>query len=77
MTVWRVCEKGLKTLPSNIGISRKYCDPSRFCGYLVFDGKYLNVKGYAKGVVLLWGIDFETHDVPHYLLAPPNPTSLA
>lgn len=70
MTVWRVCEKHLKLLPSNMKISRRYTDPNRFGGYLVFDGKYLNVKGYPKGVVLLWGIDFQTHDVPHYLLAP-------
>lgn len=69
-TIYRKCFSQLKLLPSNIKITQRYADVNRYNSYLVFDGKYLNVKGYAKGVVLLWGVDFETHDVPHYLLAP-------
>lgn len=43
---------------------------SHYSGYLVFDGKYFPVKDYREGVVLLWGADFLTHDLPHFLLAP-------
>lgn len=70
MTVFRRGREALKDLPRNIQVTRKYSDPQKFSGILVFDGKYLNVKGYAKGAVLLWGVDFLTHDLPHYLLAP-------
>lgn len=69
-TIYRKCFSQLKRLPSNLRITQRYTDVNLYGGYLVFDGKYLNVKGYPKGVVLLWGIDFETHDVPHYLLVP-------
>lgn len=58
----------LRLLPANAEVTRRYC--GHFSGILVFDGKYLNVKGYAKGLVLLWGIDFLTHDIPHFFLAP-------
>ena len=70
MTVFRRCRKELKDLPRNSQITRRYCDPQKFSGILVFDGKYLNVKDYANDLVLLWGTDFLTHDFPHYLLAP-------
>jgi transposase-like protein len=43
---------------------------TRFCGYLVFDGKHFPVKGYKDNVVLLWGVDYLTHDIPHFVLAP-------
>lgn len=36
----------------------------------MFDSKYFPVKGYREDLVLLWGADFETHDLPHFLLAP-------
>lgn len=70
MTVFRRCQQALKNLPRNSQITRKYSDPKKFSGILVFDGKYLNVKGYPNNLVLLWGTDFLTHDFPHYLLAP-------
>lgn len=69
-TIYRKCVSRLKLLPSNLRITQRYADVNRYNGYLVFDGKYLNVKGYPKGIVLLWGVDFETHDASHYLLAP-------
>lgn len=70
MTVFRRCEVRLRSLPRNFQITKKYSDPKKFSGILVFDGKYLSVKGYEKGIVLLWGADFLTHDIPHHLLAP-------
>lgn len=68
MTVWRECEKKLKKLPDNLSVSARYCN--RYSGFLVFDGKYVNVKGYPRGVSFLWGADFFTHDLPHFVFAP-------
>lgn len=67
-TLWRSCLKELKLLPPNLEITREYCN--RYCGYLVFDGKWVKVKGYKMGRVLLWGIDYLTHDIPHFTFAP-------
>jgi len=36
----------------------------------VFDGKFFNVKGYRNNLVLLWGIDYFSHDIPVFTLAP-------
>lgn len=69
-SVYRRCLSQLKTLPRNLEVTRRCVDVSRYSGYLVFDGKYLPVKGYREGLVLLWGADFLTHDIPHFLLAP-------
>lgn len=68
MAIFRSCKKDLKALPSNIDITINYTN--RFCGYLVFDGKHFPAKGYDKDLVLLWGVDYLTHDVPHFVLAP-------
>lgn len=69
-TVYRRCLKELKSLPRNLEVTRRSIDLSRYSGYLVFDGKHLPVKGYPEEVVLLWGADFLSHDLPHFLLAP-------
>lgn len=69
MTVFRKCRTALKSLPSSNSVTRKYCDPKRYCGFLVFDGKYVSVKGYDRKIPLLWGADFLTHDIPIYRLA--------
>lgn len=68
MTAFRRCHQGLKNLPDNLDFTLRLCN--RYCGYLVFDGKYVNVKGYERGAVLLWGVDFLTHDPLHFTLAP-------
>jgi len=67
-SIFRSCERDLKALPSNLDITIKYAN--RYCGYLVFDGKWFPVKGYPNDIVLLWGIDYLTHDIPHFELAP-------
>lgn len=69
-TVYRRCLSQLKSLPRNLEITRKSVDLSLYSGYLVFDGKYLPVKGHPEELVLLWGADFLSHDLPHFLLAP-------
>lgn len=67
-TVSRSVRLELTKLPSNFEITSYYAN--RFSGILAFDGKYVNVKGHQNGLVLLWGVDFLTHDVPHFSLAP-------
>lgn len=34
------------------------------------DGKYLSVKHYEEKIPLLWGVDYFTHDIPVFILAP-------
>jgi len=58
----------LEKLPHCADVTRKYCN--RFCGILLVDGKYLKVKGYDKKIPVIYGIDYLTHDIPTYTLAP-------
>lgn len=37
---------------------------------MCFDGKYVSVKGYAKDIPVIYGIDYLTHDVPDFKLVP-------
>ncbi len=60
----------LRGIPSNLTITKDCCDSSKFNGYLEFDGKYVAVRGYRDKIPLLWGIDYATHDIPHFILAP-------
>lgn len=60
----------LLKLPTCSFVTSKYCGPSKWGGMLVFDGKYLSVKGYKKDIPIIWGVDYQTHDIPHFLLAP-------
>lgn len=34
------------------------------------DGKYLKIKGYKKKIPVIYGIDYLTHDVVHFVLGP-------
>lgn len=54
-------------LPHNADITRRFC--TRFCGILVVDGKYVQVKGYERKIPVLYGIDYLTHDIPTYILS--------
>lgn len=67
-SVARQYKEELKDIPHNNTLTQKYCN--RFCGIIVVDGKYIRVKGYEKKIPLLWGIDYLTHDIPVYFLAP-------
>lgn len=66
-TIYRLSQEKLDHLPHIADITRKYC--SRFCGILVVDGKYVAVKGYDRKIPVLYGIDYLTHDIPHYILS--------
>lgn len=57
----------LKNLPHCADITRKYC--SRYSGILLVDGKYAKVDGYGRKIPVLYGVDYQTHDIPHYLLS--------
>jgi hypothetical protein len=60
----------LEALPHNNEITLSYCNPKRFCGFLVVDGKFVAVKGYDRKIPFIYGIDYLTHDIPICLLAP-------
>ena len=54
----------LGSLPSNTLLTKEVCDPTRFSGILILDGKYVAVKGYSPKIPFLYGIDYLTHDIP-------------
>jgi len=66
-TIYRKVAPVLATLPHCADVTRKYC--TRFCGVLLVDGKYVAIKGYERKIPVLYGIDYLTHDIPHYYLS--------
>jgi hypothetical protein len=66
-SIQRICFEELKKLPSNNQFTFNYC--SRFSNIFLFDGKYVNVKGFKMGMVLLWGIDYFRHDIPVFTVS--------
>lgn len=59
-------EVGLKQLPTCIDVTRWYCQ--KFQGVLLVDGKYVKVKKNTRKIPVLYGVDYKTHDIPHYRL---------
>jgi transposase-like protein len=57
-------DKELALLPKNEWVTQTLCDPKRFSGILVMDGKYVAVKGFTRKVPFLFGLDYFTHDLP-------------
>lgn len=51
-------------MPDNTQLTKDLCDPSRFSGRLVIDGKYVKILGYEKKIPFIYGIDYLTHDIP-------------
>lgn len=66
-TVYAHVIQYFKNLPHCADITRAYC--SRFCGVIVTDGKFLRIKGFERKIPVIYGLDYETHDIPTYLLA--------
>ena len=66
-TMYRECKEAWEELKQCADITRTYCN--RFSGTLLVDGKYLKVKGYEREIPVLYGVDYYTHDIPHYLLS--------
>lgn len=54
----------IQALPDNASLTKTLCNPFRFCGILVIDGKYIGVKGYKQKIPFIYGIDYLTHDIP-------------
>jgi transposase-like protein len=65
--IYNTVSKYLKNLPHIADITRKYC--SRFSGIIEVDGKYIKVKGYERKMPVIYGIDYQTHDIPTYTLS--------
>lgn len=57
-------KKEIRSLPDNIFLTQALCDPARFCGILIMDGKYVAVKGFTDKIPFIYGIDYLTHDIP-------------
>jgi transposase-like protein len=55
----------LDQLPKNDWLTRAVCEPFRFSGILILDGKYVAVKGFERKIPFLFGIDYLSHDIPH------------
>ena len=63
--IYNRIEKELSQLPKNETLTKSLCNPARFSGILVMDGKYVKVKGFEQKIPLIYGIDYLTHDIPY------------
>lgn len=66
-TALRAYYKISGSIPHCVDITREYC--SKFCGILLVDGKYVSIKGYERKIPVTYGVDYLTHDIPHYILS--------
>lgn len=66
-SAYRKVNQELKKLPLCIDVTRLYCQ--RFQGVLLVDGKFVKVKSYERKIPVLYGVDYQTHDIPHYRLS--------
>lgn len=66
-TAYNRVNQGLEELPTCIDVTRWYCQ--KFQGVLLVDGKFIHVKRYDRKIPVLYGVDYQTHDIPHYRLA--------
>lgn len=66
-TAFRKVRKGLEELPLCIDVTRWYCE--KFQGILLVDGKYVKVKRYDRKIPVIYGVDYRTHDIPHFRLS--------
>lgn len=55
----------LNQLPNNTLLTKTLCDPKRFCGILVMDGKYVAVKDFSVKIPFIYALDYLTHDIPY------------
>ena len=68
VAVYKHVRKFLRGILSNLELTVRYADMNKYSGYLEVDGTYFSVKGFRRKLVLVWGIDFLTHDVPHFVI---------
>jgi hypothetical protein len=67
-TAFSKVQEELQKLPHCADITRNHC--SKFCGILLVDGKFLKVQPYKHKIPVIYGIDYLTHDIPHFVFAP-------
>jgi len=60
----------INRLPENYQLTQDLCDPKRFSGILIVDGKYVAVRPFEKKIPFIWGMDYLTHDIPYGDLYP-------
>lgn len=66
-TVYRKIKPLLNELPHCADLSRG--NDKHYCGILLVDGKYVHVKGYKDKIPVIYGIDYLTHDIVHFVLS--------
>jgi hypothetical protein len=66
-SAYNYCHKALQELPTCIDVTRDF--GQKYQGVLLVDGKYIQVKPYDRKIPVLYGVDYQTHDIPHYRLS--------
>lgn len=66
-TVYRQIRPFLSSLPHCADLSRG--NDKHYSGILLLDGKYTHVKGYPDKIPCLYGLDYLTHDIVHFLVS--------
>ena len=54
----------MERLPWSWELTRDLCNVNRYCHVLVMDGKYVAVGGFERKIPFVYGIDFDSHDIP-------------
>jgi len=58
-------KKEINLLPWNWQLTKDLCDPKRFCGIIIIDGKYIAVKDFERKIPCIWALDYLSHDPIH------------
>jgi transposase-like protein len=66
-TVYRKIKPLINSFPHCADLSRG--NDRHYCGILLLDGKYTHVKGYNDKIPCIYGIDYLTHDIVHFVLS--------
>lgn len=56
----------LEKLPHCADVTRDHC--AKYSGILLVDGKYVKIKGYDRKLPVVYGVDYQSHDIPTYKL---------
>ena len=66
-TVYRKVKPLLRELPHCADLTRG--NDKHYSGILLLDGKYTHVKGYDNKIPCIYGIDYLTHDIVHFVVS--------
>lgn len=66
-TVYRQIKQVFDSLPHCADLSRG--NDKHYCGFLLLDGKYTHIKGYKDKIPVIYGIDYLTHDIIHFVVS--------